>query len=63
VITGEPALDRIVAVDGTAQYARLIRGAEQVTLEHTGHQGIMTRPEAFADLVEAFVEKQRHAAA
>jgi pimeloyl-ACP methyl ester carboxylesterase len=63
VITGEPHLDHIVSVNGTSEYARLIPGARRAVLEHTGHQGVMTRPDAFADLVQAFVENQRHAAA
>jgi pimeloyl-ACP methyl ester carboxylesterase len=63
VITGEPQLDHIVPVNGTSEYVRLIPGARCAVLERTGHQGIMTRPDAFADIVRAFVENQRHAAA
>ena len=63
VITGEPHLDHVVPVDSSSAYVRLIPGACGVVLERTGHQGVMTRPEAFADLVRAFVENQRHAAA
>ena len=63
VITGEPHLDQIVPVDGTSDYARLIAGAQHVVLERTGHQGVMTRPDAFAHLVRAFAESHRHAAA
>jgi 3-oxoadipate enol-lactonase len=59
IVTGEPSLDRVVSVDGTASYARLIRGAKHVVLERTGHQGTITRPAAFADIVHAFA---RHAA-
>ncbi len=54
VITGEPRLDRIVPADGSLEYARLIPGARSVVLERTGHQGVMTRPEAFAELVRGF---------
>ena len=63
VVTGEPALDRVVTVDGTAEYARLIRGAAIRVLERTGHQGSLTRPDAFAEIVRAFVEKAHDAAA
>ena len=69
VITGEPRLDHIVPVDtsgggdGTSDYARLIPGATHVVLARTGHQGVLTRPDAFADLIRSFVENQRHAAA
>ena len=63
VITGERRLDHIVPVDGCTEYVRLIPGARGVVLDRTGHQGVMTRPEAFADLVRAFLENPRHAAA
>jgi 3-oxoadipate enol-lactonase len=63
VITGERHLDHIVPVDGTSEYARLIPGARRAVLERTGHQGVMTRPDAFAVIVRSFVENQRHAAA
>jgi pimeloyl-ACP methyl ester carboxylesterase len=49
VVTGEPALDRVVPVAGTQEYLRLIPGSVGVTLERTGHIGLITRPAAFAD--------------
>ena len=55
IVTGEPALDRVVPVEGTASYVELIRGAKHVVLERTGHQGTITRPQAFADAVNEFV--------
>ena len=55
VVTGEPHLDRIVPVEGSVEYARLIRGARTAVLERTGHLGSMTRPREFARLVEEFV--------
>jgi pimeloyl-ACP methyl ester carboxylesterase len=51
IITGEAALDRVVPVRGTREYLGLIRGAVGVTLENTGHIGLVTRPAAFADLI------------
>lgn len=63
VITGERALDRVVPVDGTARYARLIAGAQLVAIERTGHLGCNTRPQEFARLVHEFVLRERHAAA
>jgi pimeloyl-ACP methyl ester carboxylesterase len=51
VITGEPALDRVVPVEGTHEYLRLIRDSVGVTLERTGHIGLVTRPDAFTDTV------------
>jgi pimeloyl-ACP methyl ester carboxylesterase len=55
VITGERALDRVVPVDSTATYTRLIPGARCVVLERTGHLGTITRPSEFAAMVHAFV--------
>jgi 3-oxoadipate enol-lactonase len=51
VVTGEPALDRVVPVAGTLEYLDLIPGAVAARLERTGHIGVVTRPEAFAELI------------
>jgi pimeloyl-ACP methyl ester carboxylesterase len=63
VIVGEPSLDRLVAAEGMAEYARLIPGARLVCLRDTGHQGRVTRPGEFARAIEAFVGGQHDAAA
>ena len=63
VVTGEAHLDRVVPVDGSSEYVRLIKGARRTVIERTGHQGVMTRPDAFAHIVKDFVERPRHAAA
>ena len=55
VITGEQALDFVVKVDGSSRYTRLIAGAHSAVLERTGHQGTLTRPDAFAEIVDRFV--------
>lgn len=55
VISGEPALDRVVAVDETSEYLNLIPGARGAMLERTGHLGSITRPQAFAAIVREFV--------
>ena len=55
VLTGEPGLDRVVPVGGTRSYADRIRGARHGTLERTGHIGLVTRPDRFADMVGRFV--------
>jgi len=55
VITGEPHLDHVVSAERSYEYARLIGGARGAILERTGHIGTMTRPEAFAAMVNAFV--------
>lgn len=56
VVTGDEALDRVVPVAGTRRYITAIRGARGVTLEKTGHIGLVTQPERFADLVAEFAE-------
>jgi 3-oxoadipate enol-lactonase len=60
VIAGEPDLDRVVPVSATRRYADLIPNARFVTLERTGHLGIVTRPRRFAELVGEFVNDATH---
>jgi pimeloyl-ACP methyl ester carboxylesterase len=70
IVTGEPALDRIVSVSGsdgaggTLGYARLIPGARVVQLDRTGHLGSITRPREFAAAIGKFLAdvRDRHAA-
>jgi pimeloyl-ACP methyl ester carboxylesterase len=56
VVTGARDLDRVVPVDGTREYARCIPNARVATLEDTGHIGVITRPDRFAEIVAGFVE-------
>jgi 3-oxoadipate enol-lactonase len=63
VVTGEPALDHVVPAGGSLEYLQLIRGARHVVLERSGHLGTVTRPDAFAEIVKAFVREVSHAAA
>lgn len=60
VIAGEPDLDLVVPVSATRRYADLIPNARFVTLERTGHLGIVTRPQRFAELVGEFVNDATH---
>jgi len=62
VVTGEPALDFVVPVQGSTDYARLIPDARSAVLERTGHHGTITRPDAFAALVQEFVGAEGRAA-
>ena len=55
VVTGEPELDRVVPVESTREYVRAIPGATYTRLEGTGHIGLVTKPERFADVVGRFV--------
>ena len=67
VVAGEQALDRVLRVEGTPAYVKLISGARSVVLERTGHLGSVTRPELFASIVCDFLDRsgragQAHAA-
>ncbi|MEW5982646.1 MAG: alpha/beta hydrolase [Acidobacteriota bacterium] len=55
VITGEPGADRVMPVEITRRYKDAIANARVATLERTGHIGLVTRPERFAELVADFV--------
>jgi 3-oxoadipate enol-lactonase len=54
VVTGDPRLDHVVPVEGSAGYVTLIRGARQATLPRTGHLGSITHPGEFATIVGDF---------
>jgi pimeloyl-ACP methyl ester carboxylesterase len=55
IVTGEAGLERVVPVRLTRQYLDLWPRARVVTIERTGHLGLITRPEAFAGIVAPFV--------
>ena len=55
VISGEEPLDRMVPVRSTRTYATAIPRARYTRLERTGHMGLLTRPEQFAEIVSEFV--------
>ena len=64
VITGEEALDRVVPVTSSLEYLDLIAEAQHVTLERTGHIGLLSRPQTFATIVTDFIGREtseRHA--
>jgi pimeloyl-ACP methyl ester carboxylesterase len=63
VITGEPALDFVVPVEGTSDYVRLIAGARAERISRTGHLGYITRPAVFAEAVSRFLNHRADAAA
>ena len=56
VVTGDPGLDRVVDVASTREYVRAIPGSRYDRIERTGHIGLVTRPQRFADVVTRFVE-------
>ena len=55
IITGEPDLGRSVPVPSTLDYLTLIPGATASMLPHTGHIGLVSRPDQFAALVREFL--------
>lgn len=59
VITGAPALDRVVPVESTREFVTLVRGAEYAMMDRTGHIGLVTQPEDFARIVGEFVNGSR----
>lgn len=62
VVTGEPTLDRVVPPALTLDYLRMWPHARHVTLPRTGHLGLITRPQEFADVVTSFLEESAHGA-
>jgi pimeloyl-ACP methyl ester carboxylesterase len=62
LITGETELDRVVPPEHTLGYVRLLPHAECLTFERTGHIGVVTQPERFAEVVSAFVARSEAAA-
>lgn len=57
VITGEDGLDRVVSPALTRRYLGALPSARHVVLEHTGHIGLLTRPDIFADTVRRFADE------
>jgi pimeloyl-ACP methyl ester carboxylesterase len=57
VVTGEAELDRVVPVARTTEYLRLWPHAKHATLLRTGHLGLITRPDEFANLVTSFLDE------
>jgi pimeloyl-ACP methyl ester carboxylesterase len=59
IVTGEPELDRVVPVDVSRRYLDELHSAQHVVLPRTGHNGLVTRPDAFADVLGRFVDDIR----
>lgn len=59
VMTGEPNLDKVVPVTVTEQYMTELKSAQRVVLDRTGHIGLVTRPDRFADILGRFVDDTR----
>jgi pimeloyl-ACP methyl ester carboxylesterase len=54
-VTGDPDIERVVPVERTLQYLRLIPGARHAVLHGTGHLGVITKPGAFLDVAAPFI--------
>lgn len=55
IVTGEDNLDRVVPPEVSRWYLSQIRGSRHVTLQGTGHIGMLTQPVRFAEIVSQFV--------
>jgi pimeloyl-ACP methyl ester carboxylesterase len=62
IVTGEPDLDRVVPVDVTRRYLDELQSAKHIVLRRTGHNGLVTRPDEFADVLGRFVDGVRRCA-
>jgi len=56
VVTGTPGLDRVVPTHMTMEYTRIWPHATAVTLERTGHLGLVTRAAEFARVIAEFAD-------
>lgn len=56
LVTGEPGLDRIVPAEASCRLLQWLPDVRHVTLDRTGHWGLVTRRDAFAREVTRFVE-------
>jgi pimeloyl-ACP methyl ester carboxylesterase len=57
VITGEDGLDRVVSPALTRLYLAALPSAAHVVLERTGHLGLLTRADVFAQHVSRFAQE------
>jgi pimeloyl-ACP methyl ester carboxylesterase len=56
VVTGEPELDMVVPVDISRRYLNDLAGSTHVILKRTGHNGLVTRPDDFANVLGRFMD-------
>jgi len=56
IVTGQAELDRVVPVALTRDYLRLWPGARCESIARTGHLGLITRADDFAELINRFTE-------
>lgn len=56
VVVGRRELDKVVNIDETMEYGRLISGALFQPLENTWHFGTISQPDQFAAIVSTFLK-------
>jgi pimeloyl-ACP methyl ester carboxylesterase len=61
LITGEPQLDRVIDLRLSSDWLALIPGTRHVTIPGTGHIGLVSKPDEFADIVCKFVQENNRA--
>lgn len=57
VITGEDGLDRVVDPALTRRYLSALPAAQHVVLSRTGHIGMLTKPNEFAEIIRRFADE------
>ena len=60
IVTGDDGLDRVVPPEVTRWDLTQIPGSSHVTLEGTGHIGMLTQPVRFAGIVSGFIHANRY---
>jgi pimeloyl-ACP methyl ester carboxylesterase len=60
IVTGEEELDRVVPVHVTQTYQSLLPGARYEVMHNTGHIGMLTQPDRYAQIVGGFVHAHHH---
>lgn len=63
LITGDDALEQVVPVRASREYVHMWPHAQVAILDHTGHLGMITRPEEFARALGSFVDSSARDAA
>ena len=60
VVSGEDGMDTVVPTESTRRYLELVPGARFARLERSGHIGLISRPDRFADIVSGVVHANSH---
>lgn len=55
IVTGKEGLDRVVPVPSTCGYLSAVQGARHSVIDETGHIGLITKADRFAEIVTGFM--------